>query len=113
MAQRSTGVILLVVVALSGVAGCTYRMVDFTLIATQNVEISGQRGPTVEGRHCVPVVFFPLGVPNMEEAIERAVASAGDEYDALEDGVLYYQNWSFLFGSVCYEIRGRAIASGR
>ena len=54
--------------------GCTQRLVDFTAISTKNVKMaSSEVGSRVEGADCVPVVFFPLGQPNMKEAIDRAI----------------------------------------
>ncbi|GJM17688.1 MAG: hypothetical protein DHS20C13_30150 [Thermodesulfobacteriota bacterium] len=91
-------------------SGCTIRMVDFTVISTKNVNIpSVAKGPRVTGEDCVLVVIFPLGIPNMKEAIDRAIEKAGPEYDALVDGVVYRLNHSFLFGQVCFKVEGTPI----
>lgn len=90
--------------------GCTIRMVDFTVISTKNVKIpSVAKGPRVTGEDCVLVVLFPLGIPDMKEAIDRAIEKAGPEYDALVDGVVYRLNHSFLFGQVCFKVEGTPI----
>ena len=77
--------------------GCTQRLVDFTAISTKNVKMaSSEVGSRVEGADCVPVVFFPLGQPNMKEAIDRAI-------------VVYAKVQSFVFGRVCYTVEGTPI----
>ncbi len=67
------------------------------------------KGERVTGEDCVPVILFPMGIPNMKEAIDRAIESAGPEFDALVDGVVYHKNYSFLFGQICYTIEGTPI----
>jgi len=90
--------------------GCTIRVVDFTAISTKNVKIPTlEKGPRVVGEDCVVVVLFPLGMPNMKEAIDRAIEKAGPEYDALVDGVVYILNHSFLIGQQCYRVEGTPI----
>ncbi len=91
-------------------SGCTIRVVDFTVISTKNVKVpSVSKGSRVTGEDCIPVIFVPLGIPNMKEAIDRAIESAGPEYDALVDGVVYRHNYSFIFGQVCIAVEGTPI----
>jgi len=91
-------------------SGCTIRMVDFTVISTKNARVpSVEKGPRVVGKDCVVVFLFPFGIPNMKEAIDRAIESAGPEYDALVDGVVYMQNYAFLIGQQCYKVEGTPI----
>ena len=89
-------------------AGCTQRMIDFTIISSKNVMIPTKaRGSMSEGEdwsHWLYLLFpIPLGSaqPSLEEAVDRAIEAAGPEYDALMDGVLY-SKWYFAiiaFGS--------------
>ncbi len=91
-------------------SGCTVRVVDFTVISTKNVKVpSVAKGARVTGEDCIPVIVVPLGIPNMKEAIDRAIESAGPEYDALVDGVVYQHNYSFLFGQMCFVVEGTPI----
>jgi hypothetical protein len=102
--------ITLVCFGLVFLAGCTLRLVDFTVISTKNVQVTSKsKGKRVTGEDCVPVVFVPIGMPNMEEAIDRAIESAGPQYDALVDGVMYHTNQSFIVGKVCYKVEGTPI----
>lgn len=94
-------------------SGCALRVTDFTVISTKNTMVSEgfERGSRVTGTNCVVVCLFPLGQPNLKEAIDDAIEKAGPGYDALVDGVVYYKNKSFFFGQVCYEVTGTPINS--
>lgn len=86
---------------LVSMAGCSMRLVDFTVISTKNVQVAKAKGERVKGSDCA---FF--GVPNMKEAIDRAIQTSGGDYDALVDGVVYQKN--FLFYQ-CIEVEGTPI----
>ena len=91
-------------------AGCTRRIVDFTIISTKNVAVPvDSKGLRIKGEDCVVVILFPFGVPTIKEAIDRAIENAGPEYDALIDGVIYAGNYSFIFGQQCFIAEGTAI----
>lgn len=91
-------------------AGCTLRLVDFTVISSKNVSVPKAKSQQrVSAKDCVFVLFVPLGIPNMKEAIDRAIESAGGEYDALVDGVVYQDNWSFIVGQMCFRVEGTPI----
>ena len=100
--------VMAMIVAL--LSGCSVRIVDFTAISTKNTGIKAvETGQRVTGEDCAPVFLFPLGVPNMKTAIDRAIESAGPGYDALIDGVVYHKNQSFIIGQICYTIEGTPI----
>jgi hypothetical protein len=93
-------------------SGCTVRIVDFTAISTKNTNIKASKtGQRVSAEDCVPVILFPLGIPNMKEAIDRAIEKAGPGYDALTDGVVYSVQQAFIFGRICYKVEGTPIAT--
>ena len=91
--------------------GCTTRLIDFSIISSKNVNINAKRGPKTSGQDCAYfIILFPTGVPNMEEACDRAIEAAGPDYDALENGVLYSKQLILpFFAKTCYVIEGRAI----
>lgn len=102
--------VLLACLVVSFLTGCTIRIVDFTVISTKNVKVpTVAKGKRVTGEDCVVVFLFPLGIPNMKEAIDEAIEGAGPEYDALVDGVVYSINRSFLIGQTCYKVEGTPI----
>lgn len=83
--------------------GCTARLVDFTIISTKNVKVPQTgRGARVMGKDCS---FF--GVPNIKEALDKAIEGAGPDYDALVDGVLYQS----VFFVKCFKVEGTPINS--
>jgi len=90
--------------------GCTIRLVDFTVISSKNVKLpSKAKGKRVIGEDCIPVVIVPFGIPNMKEAIDKAIEGAGEDYDALVDGVVYQLNHFFIVGQMCYKVEGTPI----
>jgi phosphoribosylcarboxyaminoimidazole (NCAIR) mutase len=94
-------------------AGCTTRMVDFTTISTKNVDWSKAetfvRAPArVEGIDKVHIIIFiPTGIPNMKEAIDRAIESKPGSV-ALVDGVVYQKVWyiPYIYGQSSYVVEG-------
>jgi hypothetical protein len=92
-------------------SGCTTRLTDFTVISTKNVSLPDNlpRGQRISGDDCVAVIVVPIGTPNLKTAIDNAIEKAGSGYNGLVDGVLYYDNHSFVFGSVCYRVEGTPI----
>ncbi len=93
-------------------AGCTTRMVDFTTISTKNVDWSKagtfSRSARVKGEDTSHVIMiFPTGIPNMKEAIDRAIESKPGGV-ALVDGVVYSRAWYVpcIYGQNSYVIEG-------
>ena len=92
--------------------GCGYRLIDFTVISSKNVRLllpDSALGPRSVGVHSVPIIFFPLGRPNMKEATDRAIENAGPQYDALIDGVVSSYTFYFIFGVTKITVEGTPI----
>ncbi len=103
------GVLLLQV----GLSSCTHRLTDFTVISTKNVPLgkaaaslqkANQRVEGVDKAHTI--LFFPIGTPNMKEAIDKAI----DKYPGaigLADGVVKSKSWSvLLYGQSSFIVEG-------
>ncbi len=116
--------ILILSFLVAGVSGCATRLVDFTMISTKNIDLTRganfRRGKSrVEGIDTVSIIIFiPTGVPNMKEAIDRAIESVPGAV-ALVDGVLTQKSWyiPYIFGKSSYVVEGTplidpALASG-
>ncbi|MDA3833195.1 MAG: hypothetical protein PF495_07335 [Spirochaetales bacterium] len=94
--------------------GCTTRLVDFTAISTKNVDwsraASYQRAKgRVTGKDTTHILLFiPTGVPNMKEAIDRAIESVPGGV-ALVDGVVYSKWFWLLYGQSSYVIEGSVL----
>jgi hypothetical protein len=96
-------VISIIVLLLSS---CTYRLVDFTVISSKNVDIGVDRtkGVQTEGKKSY---FLGFGW-NIKDALDIAIETAGPEYDMLIDGVVTYSSYPFV--SVV-EVKGVAVKS--
>lgn len=114
--KRVIALSLSFVIAFLAASGCSTRLVDFTIISTKNVAMrfeEGGMGPRVEGKDEVwSILGIPLGVPNLEEAIDDAIEKSGPQYDALTDGVVYSYFYWFLLTSVNgFKVEGTPISS--
>ena len=114
MKRTLVGQITLAIIMLTILAsGCSRRMMDYTIISSKNMQLqipSDAVGERVEGKDEVWVVIIPFGVPNIKEAVDRAIESAGPGYDALIDGVLYQTTHYYVLASkIGYRIEGTPI----
>ncbi len=94
------------------ISGCSYRVVDFTIISTKNVDLSKAgtftRGKTRnEGKDIAHMIlYFPMGRPSMKEAIDRALEKTPGAV-ALVDGVVYSKGWwAILYGQDILVVEG-------
>ncbi len=89
--------------------GCTYRVTDFTVISTRNVNVAGARGERVEGRDSgFWMAYIPIVRPNLKEALDEAIEKGNG--DCLMDGVVYRYFYFFLFFSIDgYKVVGTVV----
>lgn len=114
--KRTVVIMILMSMLIVTVSSCTTRLLDFTVVSSKNTEMqipTSSKGERVEGKDGVPIIFFPLGNPNLKEACDRAIESAGPEYDALIDGVIYSKFIYFIFGYMEYKVEGTPIISSQ
>jgi hypothetical protein len=109
--MKTTKILMLAMIT-SLFFGCTQRIVDFTMISTKNVDLSKastfQRGKTrVQGQDVAHmIIYFPIGVPNMKQAIDKALQNTPGAI-ALVDGVVFYKSWwAVLYGQNIYVVEG-------
>lgn len=103
----------LILVLLLPLTGCTARLVDYTIISTKNVDLARaatfQRGKSrVEGKDSASIIIFiPTGVPDVKEAIDRAIESVPGAV-ALVDGVVTYHFFyiPYIYGKETYMVEG-------
>ena len=109
LVRQITLAIMLMILA----SGCSRRMMDYTIISSKNMQLqipSDAVGPRVEGKDEVWIIIIPFGTPNIKEAVDRAIESAGPGYDALIDGVLYQTTrYYVLAAKIGYRIEGTPI----
>ncbi|MCT4706196.1 hypothetical protein MUA04_22515 [Enterobacteriaceae bacterium H11S18] len=92
-------------------SGCTVRVADMTVGSTKNYNINAAKfvkGQRVTGEDKAPIVIFPLAIPSVKTAMDRAI-----EQDkcavGLSDVVVYQLNHAFLFGTFGYRVEGTQI----
>lgn len=99
-------------IALSVLAsGCSTRIADMTVASTKNVNMNSSEfvtGNRITGSDTVPVIIFPLGNPDVKEAIDVAI-----EHDkcvvALNDVVIEQSFFVFVFGFISFDVEGTQI----
>ncbi|MCX7862424.1 MAG: hypothetical protein N2449_05455 [Bacteroidales bacterium] len=91
---------------------CSQRLMDFTIVSTKNVDLSKAgtftRGKMrTEGKDLVHmIIYIPIGIPNMKEAIDKAIEKVPGAV-ALVDGVLYHKSfWFLVYGQTMYVVEG-------
>lgn len=97
-----------IIIALITFTSCTQRLVDFTVISSKNVslKIDKTQGKAVTGKS---MGFLGLGA-NIKEALDKALQSAGPDYDLLVDGVVKISDFVLVSG---YKVEGMAISSSK
>ena len=91
---------------------CTTRLLDFTIVSSKNIDLSKadsfERGKSrVEGvDNAWIIIFVPTGIPNMKEAVDRALEKVPGAV-ALVDGVVSSKFMYFvLVASTGYVVEG-------
>lgn len=114
--MKKFGFFMSLLVAMVLLSSCTHRVTDFTIISTRNVPLGKNattlaKGETrVKADDTAPIIlYFPIGRPDMKEAIDKALEKYHGAI-ALADGVVYYRHWwFFLFGQNSYIVEGTPI----
>ena len=91
--------------------GCTYRVTRFGVLSPHATLATAQHSAArqVTGEDCAWVLFVPLGLPNLQDAINDALAKAGPQYDALANGTVYFDNQALWVGRRCFRVVGTPI----
>jgi hypothetical protein len=92
--------------SLAMTTACAQRMADFNVLGNRALTEPVDRGARVTGRDCATMVLsIPLGMPSLEEAIDRALA-ADPTADMLVDVVVRTTAWWLGVGQLCYVVEG-------
>ena len=105
--------LLVSVLAISTIlfTGCSVRMADMTVASTKNYNLNSNqfvKGERVKGEDKVPVIFFPLGIPNFKTAVDRAIEKDRCAV-ALSDVVITQLNQAFVVGQIGYRVEGTQV----
>ena len=104
--SRANIIYVMLVVLLVSFSGCSIRIVDFTIISSKNhgIAIDKTKGVQATGEN---MGFLGFGT-SIKGAMDKALESAGLDYDLLIDGVVYQNNYFFVAG---FKVTGIAIRS--
>jgi hypothetical protein len=85
--------------------------VGMTVASTKNYNLNSNqfvKGERVTGEDKVPVVLFPLGIPNFKTAVDRAIEKDRCAV-ALSDVVITQLNQAFIVGQIGYRVEGTQV----
>ena len=94
-------------------SGCTTRLVDFTVISSKNIDLSRgadfvRASQRVKGEDQKQIILFiPTGVPNIKDAMDKAIESQPGAI-ALLDGVVTQTTWwiPYIYGQNTITVEG-------
>lgn len=89
--------------------GCSYRFADMTIASSKNYDINGGKfisGKRVNARDMTPVFIFPLGRPNLKEALDKAIEQDKCAVGLSDVTVTRLDYFVILFGEIGYEVEG-------
>lgn len=89
-----------------GVSSCSQRLIDFTVISSKNVSFNMDKAKGKKVKKS-DMGFLGIGA-NIKDAMDKALESAGPNYDILVDGVVTVKQYPFWAG---YVVEGTALAS--
>lgn len=100
--------ILVSLLGLVSLSSCSQRLVDFTVISSKNhdLKIDKSQGIRVKGKS---MGFLGLGA-SIKDAMDKALQSAGPDYDLLIDGVVRIEDYFLVSGFV---VEGVAVNSSK
>ena len=89
-------------------SSCSYRLVDFTVISSKNfnLKIDKSQGVRVSASSNG---FLGLGA-SIKDAMDKALQSAGPDYDLLIDGVVRVNDYFVVSG---YKVEGIAVSTSK
>jgi len=108
-------------VALSGavfLSGCAHRIADLTYVSTKTIsqeELASTTtdGERVEGKDTAHIIiFFPMGTPNAEEALDRAIEKKKGGV-ALKNATIH-SNWfyiPYIYGRSTISVEGEVLTT--
>ena len=106
--MKKSNLLLLSLALLLTLASCSQRLIDFTVISSKNTSFSFDKtqGIRVTG---ASNGFLGMGT-SIKDAMDKALQSAGPDYDLLVDGVVRVNDYFFVSG---FTVEGTAISSSK
>jgi len=105
---------LLLLAVMTLLQGCFTRIGDVSAISTRNVSLERvnlenlpqTRNVTGKASNLV-LVFIPLGVPHLEDAVEDALDKA--DGDLMLDASIHRGGWWFIIGETSIKVKGTVV----
>jgi hypothetical protein len=98
-----------------GLFGCTTRVGDLTLVSTKNIDLSNTQldiksGTRQTAEDCVFVLLslIPLGLPNIENAMDQALEK-GNGNIMVDEVTRRKETWVVLGTIACIEVEGTVL----
>jgi len=95
-------------------SGCMTRIGDMTMVSTRNVSLDKldidklPQTPNVVGCDSrFILVFIPLGIPHLKDAVDDALNKGGG--DLMTDVAIYQGGWWFLVGQIKWQVKGTVV----
>ncbi len=104
--------------ALLALTSCQVRIMDLTVTSSKNIDLNDTKGYVVSnnartrGSDTSHVVLcFPLGRPDVKEAMDKAIEKNGSNAVALSNMTLEESWWwiPFIYGQITYTVEGDPI----
>ena len=107
MKLKNPVLLLILVVALT-LSSCSYRLIDFTVISSKNhnLKIDKSQGVRVSASSNG---FLGFGT-SIKDAMDKALQSAGVDYDLIIDGVVRINDYVLISG---FKVEGTAISTSK
>jgi hypothetical protein len=109
--------VLIAVLALLMLSSCSVRVADLTMVSTKNIDLSdtqldARKGQRQTGEDCRfnLLGLIPFGLPNMEEAVDKALEKG--KGNVMIDEVTEYENiWVILGFISCINVEGTVLTA--
>jgi len=92
-------------------SGCSSRIADLTVASSKNVNLNSSglvTGARIKDDDTVPIILFPLGKPEIKEAVDNAIEQNKCAV-GLTNVVIDQTFFSFIVGFIAYEVEGNLI----
>ena len=97
------------------VSGCSTRIADLTLVSTKNIDLmntqlDSRQGRRQKGEDCKIVLLgiIPLGLPNLEEAVDKALEAGGGNI-MVDQVTEFKETWFVVATQACMVVEGTVL----
>ncbi|MDA9556616.1 hypothetical protein N9R79_03815 [Vibrio sp.] len=96
-------------------AGCSNRIAEYSVVSTRNIDMKNENyleGQRVVASDSSPVLLYPVGLPSIQEATNRAIDS--DQCAVgLTNVTIDKEQFFFVFGYNAYHVEGNLLIDTR